>query len=78
MKNRDIPPGAEETAVAVLGCMAFAWASSFYGLLLAHRAVRTLMLKAARKAELDPDRLSFTHAVRVVRRKLAERPAFPP
>lgn len=50
----------------------------FYGLLLAHRAVRTLMLKAARKAELDPDRLSFTHAVRVVRRKLAERPAFPP
>lgn len=50
----------------------------FYGLLLAHRAVRTLMLKAARKAELDPDRLSFTHAVRVVRRKLASRPAFPP
>lgn len=50
----------------------------FYGLLLAHRAVRTLMLKAARKAELDPDRLSFTHAVRVVRRKLADRPAFSP
>jgi hypothetical protein len=50
----------------------------FYGLLLAHRAVRTLMQKAARKAELDPDRLSFTHTVRVVRRKLAERPAFPP
>ena len=50
----------------------------FYGLLLAHRAVRTMMLKAARKAELDPDRLSFTQAVRVVRRKLAERPAFPP
>jgi Insertion element 4 transposase N-terminal/Transposase DDE domain len=50
----------------------------FYGLLLAHRAVRALMFKAARKAELDPDRLSFTHAVRVVRRKLAERPAFSP
>lgn len=50
----------------------------FYGLLLAHRAVRRLLLKAARKAELDPDRLSFTHAVRVVRRKLASRPASSP
>lgn len=50
----------------------------FYGLLLAHRAVRALMLQAARKAALDPDRLSFTHAVRVVRRKLADRPAFSP
>jgi hypothetical protein len=50
----------------------------FYGLLLAHRAVRALMLKAAVQAELDPDRLSFTHTVRVVRRKLAARPAFPP
>lgn len=49
-----------------------------YGLLLAHRAVRSLLLKAARKAALDPDRLSFTHAVRVVRRKLASRPAFSP
>jgi hypothetical protein len=49
-----------------------------YGLLLAHRAVRSLMLKAAGKAELDPDRLSFTHTVRVVRRKLAGRPAFSP
>ena len=47
----------------------------FYGLLLAHRAVRTLMLKAARKAELNPDRLAFTHAVRGVRRKLAAQPA---
>jgi hypothetical protein len=50
----------------------------FYGLLLAHRAVRSLMFKAAHKAKVDPDRLSFTHAVRVVRRKLASRPAFSP
>lgn len=49
-----------------------------YGLLLAHRAVRALMLQAANQAALDPDRLSFTHAVRVVRRKLAHRPAFSP
>ena len=49
-----------------------------YGLLLAHRAVRTLMCRAAHGAHLDPDRLSFTHTVRVLRRKLARPPAFPP
>jgi hypothetical protein len=49
-----------------------------YGLLLAHRAVRTLMCRAAQSVHLDPDRLSFTHSVRVLRRKLARRPAFPP
>jgi len=36
--------------------------------------VRGLMLEAAGQDTLDPDRLSFTHAVRVVRRK-AGRPA---
>jgi hypothetical protein len=49
-----------------------------YGLLLAHRAVRSLMCRAAQTANIDPDRLSFTHSVRVVRRKLAQPPAFPP
>lgn len=49
-----------------------------YGLLLAHRAVRTLMCRAAIGAQLDPDRLSFTHSVRVLRRKLARTPDFPP
>ena len=42
----------------------------FYGLLLAHFAVRGLMHEAALKADEDPDRLSFLHAVRVIRRKL--------
>src|SRR5215208_6697035 len=41
----------------------------FWGLLLAHFAVRGLMHEAALKADEDPDRLSFSHAVRVVRRK---------
>jgi hypothetical protein len=41
-----------------------------WGLLLAHFAVRGLMHEAALKADQDPDRLSFSHAVRVVRRKL--------
>jgi Insertion element 4 transposase N-terminal/Transposase DDE domain len=42
----------------------------FYGLLMAHFAVRSLMHDAALRAHLDPDRLSFLHAVRVIRRKL--------
>ena len=43
----------------------------FYGLILAHFAVRSLMHAAALQADEDPDRPSFLHAVRVVRRKLA-------
>lgn len=42
-----------------------------YGLLLAHFAVRGLMHEAALSADEDPDRLSFIHAVRVIRRKIA-------
>lgn len=50
----------------------------FYGLMLAHFAVRGLMHEAALHADEDPDRLSFLHAVRVVRRKLAPFASFPP
>ena len=50
----------------------------FYGLLMAHFAVRGLMHEAALKAVEDPDRLSFLHAVRVVRRKLSAYGAIPP
>lgn len=50
----------------------------FYGLILAHFAIRNLMHEAALQADEDPDRLSFLHAVRVVRRKLAAFGAFPP
>jgi len=50
----------------------------FYGLLLAHFAVRGLMHEAALQAGEDPDRLSFVHAVRVIRRKLPLYSALPP
>lgn len=50
----------------------------FYGLLLAHYAVRGLMHEAALQADEDPDRLSYTHAVRVIRRKLPSAVAIPP
>jgi hypothetical protein len=50
----------------------------FYGLLMAHFAIRGLMHEAALKAAIDPDRLSFLHAVRVVRRTLPRFVALPP
>jgi hypothetical protein len=50
----------------------------FYGLMMAHFAIRGLMHEAALKADEDPDRLSFLHAVRVIRRKLNISGAIPP
>jgi hypothetical protein len=49
-----------------------------WGLLLAHFAIRQLMLQAAWPRGLDPDRLSFTHAVRVIKRKMPQAAAVPP
>jgi IS4 transposase len=50
----------------------------FYGLLLTHFAIRGLMHEAAVTADLDPDALSFVHAVRVIRRTLPRAVAIPP
>ncbi|MGH9564875.1 MAG: IS4 family transposase [Candidatus Angelobacter sp.] len=50
----------------------------FYGLLMAHFAIRGLMHEAARWADEDPDRLSFVHSVRVVQRRLPRFAAIPP
>jgi hypothetical protein len=50
----------------------------FYGLIMAHFAIRSLIHEAALKADEDPDKLSFLHAVRVVRRKLPASIAVPP
>jgi len=41
-----------------------------YGLLLAHLAIRTVMHQAALRQGVDPDRLSFTGALRVLRRAI--------
>ena len=49
-----------------------------WGLLLAHFAIRQLMTQAAWPRGLDPDRLSFTHAVRVIKRKMPLAAAVPP
>jgi len=50
----------------------------FFGLLLAHFAIRGLMHEAALKADEDPDRLSFVHSVHVVQRRMARYGAIPP
>ncbi|HYW40327.1 MAG TPA: IS4 family transposase [Terriglobales bacterium] len=50
----------------------------FFGLLMAHFAIRGLMHEAALKAHEDPDRISFLHSVRVVQRRMARYNAIPP
>jgi hypothetical protein len=43
-----------------------------YGLLIAHYIIRACMVQAARQAQLDPDRLSFIGAVRVLQNAVPE------
>jgi hypothetical protein len=50
----------------------------FFGLLMAHFAIRGLMHEAALKADEDPDRLSFLHSVHVVQRRMGRYSAIPP
>ena len=49
-----------------------------YGLLLAYRAVRTMMNTAAQRPQIDSDRLSFTESFNIIRRKLVAMPALSP
>jgi hypothetical protein len=49
-----------------------------YAHLLVHYAIRALMHQVALDARLDPDRLSFTGSLRIVRRQLIAQAAFPP
>ena len=50
----------------------------FYGLMPAHFTVRGLMLEASLKADIDPDNLSLTHSLRVIRRTLPLDASVPP
>jgi hypothetical protein len=49
-----------------------------WGLLLTYYGIRHLMCEAADQAELDPDRISFIRALRVVRRQVSSQAAFSP
>lgn len=50
----------------------------WWGLLLAHYAIRALMVEAADTADLDPDRLSFLRTLNLVRRQVTNQAAFSP
>jgi IS4 transposase len=50
----------------------------FYAWMMTHFAIRGVMHEAALRANLDRDRLSFIHAVRVLRRTLPRFVAPPP
>jgi hypothetical protein len=49
-----------------------------WGLLLAHYAIRALMVDAADEAGYDPDRMSFIRGLRVVRRQVTDQAAITP
>ena len=49
-----------------------------WGHLCCHYAIRTLMWEAADQGGKDPDRVSFVAALRLARRSVAQRGAFPP
>jgi hypothetical protein len=49
-----------------------------WGILLAHYAVRALIVEAAHDADIDPDRLSFIRSLRVIRREADSSVEFPP
>jgi hypothetical protein len=48
----------------------------FWGYLLAHYVIRSVMFQAAQKINKDADELSFVHAVRVIRRKIISQRIF--
>lgn len=50
----------------------------FYGLMLTHAAIRRMMYEAAEQSGQLAEDLSFTHAVRVIARRLPEGGAIPP
>jgi hypothetical protein len=49
-----------------------------WGYLCCHYAIRTLMFEAAHQAGIDPDRVSFTAALRITRRTLSQARDFSP
>lgn len=49
-----------------------------YGLLITHYAIRQIMTDAADPADLDPDRLSFTRSLNIIRRQITSQAGFSP
>lgn len=49
-----------------------------YGLFTTHYGIRKFMMEAADQAELDPDRMSFTRSLNIIRRQVTSQAAFSP
>jgi len=58
-QRRPLRPFRSRTPLGVL--------QEFYGLLIAHYLIRSIMHEAALKADIAPDRLSFVNSVRIIR-----------
>ena len=50
------------------------WLQELYGYLIAHYLIRTLMQRAAKEQGADPDRVSFTNTLKILRCRLPECP----
>ena len=49
-----------------------------YGLFLTHYAIRAFMAEAADTIDIDPDRISFTRTLRIIRRRITDPAEFSP
>jgi hypothetical protein len=49
-----------------------------WGLFVTHYAIRAFMSEAADTVEMDPDRLSFTRTLHILRRRITDPAAFSP
>ena len=49
-----------------------------WGILLAHYAIRALILDTAHDADIDPDRMSFLRSLQIIRREAEGSAGFPP
>jgi Insertion element 4 transposase N-terminal/Transposase DDE domain len=64
--QRERPVLRSQTPAAVV--------QEIYGLLIGHYVIRTLMQEAATKLDIDPQRLSFTNTLKILRCRLPECP----
>ena len=49
-----------------------------YGLFITHYAIRAFMVEAADTVEIDPDRISFTRTLHIIRRRITDPAGFSP
>ena len=73
LKTHQRGPGAILRSRTPDGVLQEVWAY-----LLIHYALRRLMHQAALDQALDPDRVSFTHTIRIIRRQVLTQAAFSP